>query len=273
MIKECLVIHLSHRKDRWELFQEQIPLLTSLGLKPECMEAVYGRTLPGFGEKPWFTKRLSVKRANAWGGKAGCTLSHRNAIALAQARGWNNVLILEDDVSFDTAIAGQWKQLTEAMTYLPDDWIAIYLYGHHPVTPVRVVRAYPATTCYELCGASSTTAYIINGKYYDDLLRLLPTKDTIWSWTARHKTIDRCYLRQLSLLGRVYAMSPFGCIHLETQSDTTTAGGPYNVPSFKLGSAAGKHCFNFLRNIRKVKNSIVCALSRVRYVVKRLRGL
>jgi GR25 family glycosyltransferase involved in LPS biosynthesis len=273
MIDGCLVINLPHRTDRWKLFQEQIPLLTSLGLNVERMDAVYGRMLPGFGEKPWFTKRLSVKRANAWGGKAGCTLSHRNAIATAKERGWKNVLIVEDDVSFDAAIAGQWERLVDVMNTLPDDWIAVYLYGHHPVSPIRVARTYSETVCYEFGGAISAAAYIINGKHFESLLRLMPANETIWSWTARHKTVDRWYLRQLSLLGRIYAMAPFGIVHLETPSDTTTAGAPYHAPSFKLCSSKGTSFYYYLRNFQKVKNRLVLSLSRVRYLAKRIRGL
>lgn len=273
MIDGCLVINLSHRTDRRQLFKEQIPLVRSLGLNPERMEAVHGRRLPGFGEKPWFTERLSEKRRNAWGGKAGCTLSHRNAIALAKERGWKNVLILEDDVSFDAAIAVQWKELMEVMKVLPDDWVAVYLYGHHPVSPVKAVQAYPATTCYELCGLFSTTAYILNGKYFDDLLLALPIEKTIWSWTARHKTVDRWLSRKLCLLGRVYAMSPFGASHLETQSDTTTAGEAYDAPSFDMTNRAQAKWFSVSRMFRCLRNRVVLDLSIARQWGKRWRGL
>lgn len=273
MIDGCLVINLPHRTDRWKLFQEQIPLLTSLGLNVERMDAVYGRMLPGFGEKPWFTKRLSVKRANAWGGKAGCTLSHRNAIATAKERGWKNVLIVEDDVSFDAAIAGQWERLVDVMNTVPDDWIAIYLYGGHPVSPIRIARTYSETVCYEFGGAISAAAYIINGKHFDDLLRLMPANETIWSWTARHKTVDRWYLRQLSLLGRIYAMAPFGIVHLETPSDTTTAGAPYHAPSFKFAHVSRPKMFFVLRLCRYLVNRGTLDFSIIRQWSKRWRGL
>lgn len=273
MIDGCLVIHLSHRTDRWELFQEQIPLLTSLGLNLEHMEAVYGRMLPGFGEKPWFIKGLPEKRANALGGKAGCTLSHRNAIATAKDRGWKNVLILEDDVFFDAAFAGQCEQLMDSMTKLPDNWIAVYLYGHHPVSPIKVVRTYPETTCYELCGAFSTTAYILNGKYFNDLLLSMPNKETIWSWTAQHKTVDRWFSRKFCLLGRVFAMSPIGVIHLETPSDTTTAGEAYNAATFNFTHSSLSKWFSVSRMVRCLINRVALDLAIVRQWVKRLRGL
>jgi GR25 family glycosyltransferase involved in LPS biosynthesis len=272
-IAGCFVINLPHRTDRWKLFQEQLPLLQTLGITPERMDAVYGRKLPGFGEKPWFTKRLSEKRANAWGGKAGCTLSHRNAIALAKERGWKNVLIVEDDVSFDATIAGQWANLVDTMAKLPDDWIAIYLYGHHPIPPVRVVYTYPETTCYELCGAYSTTAYILNSKYFDDLLHLMPRDKDVWAWTARHKTVDRWFSCQLCLLGRVYAWSPFGIVHLETPSDATTSGEAYEAPSFRFKSMKRDSFFGVKRILKCMQNQSSLRLSLIRFGIKRLCGL
>lgn len=273
MIDGCLVINLPHRTDRWTLFQKQIPMLTSLGLTPERMDAVSGKSLPGFGEKPWFRERLSEKRANAWGGKAGCTLSHRNAITMAKKRGWQNVLVLEDDVSFDEAIVAQWECLVDAMNTLPDNWIAIYLYGSHPASPIRIIQTHSETICYEFGGAISAAAYILNGKYFDALLRNMPTPETVWPWTARYKTVDRWYWRKWSLLGRVYAMAPFGIIHLETPSDATTAGEPYQAPSFDFTHVAKSKWFAILRLFRCWMNRGALALSIIRQWAKRWRGL
>jgi glycosyl transferase, family 25 len=273
MIDGCIVINLPQRTDRWEMFQKQIPFLGTLGLSPERLDAVCGRELPCFGAKPWFTKRLSAKRANAWGGKAGCTLSHRNAIATAKERGWKNVLILEDDVSFDTTIAGQWEKLNEVIKKLPDNWVAIYLYGHHPANPVRVVRSWQETTCYELCGAFSTTAYILNSNSFDNLLTSMPMEEEIWQWTARHKTVDRWFSMKLCLLGRVYSMSPFGIIHLETPSDATTAGEAYDAPSFNLIKSEHAKWFAVLRVFRCLRNRIALDVSIVRLWLKKIRGL
>jgi len=273
MIDGCLVINLPHRVDRWALFQKQMPLMASLGLVPERLDAVYGRTLKGFGEQPWFTQQGVGKRAHAWAGKAGCTLSHRNAIAAAKNRGWENVLILEDDVAFDAAIAGQWEKLIETIRNLPDNWVAIYLYGHHPVPPIRSVQTYAEATCYELCGAFSTTAYILNGKYFNDLLSCMPIQETIWPWTARYKTVDRWFSKKLCMIGRVYAMSPFGIIHLETPSDATTAGEAYDAPSFDLTNQACAKWFTASRVVRCLTNRVALIFSIIRHGVKCLKGL
>ncbi len=272
-IDGCLVINLPCRTDRWEVFQKRLPLLESLGLKPIRMDAVSGRDVPGYGKKPWFRQRHSAKRDQAWAGKAGCTLSHRNAIALAKERAWKNVLILEDDVSFNAAILVQWKRLMESMSVLPNDWIALYLYGHHPVSPVRVVKSYPETTCYEIGGAIGAVAYIVNGRYYDELLRLLPTEPTVWTWIARHKTVDRWYSRQFVLLGHAYAMVPFGITHLATPSDATTAGEPYDASSFDGSHFTRPKNYLLQRLWLCFQNRLALDLSIVRQWMKRSRGL
>jgi len=273
MFDGCLVINLAHRTDRWKFFQEQIPLLTSLGLNVERINAVYGRQLPGFGQKPWFTKRLSEKRANAWAGKAGCTLSHRRAIERAKELGWKNVLILEDDCHFESGVASQWDQLHLVMKSLPEDWIAIYLYGHHTVAPIRVVATYADTSCFELCGASSTVAYLLNAKYFDVLLSSMPKNETIWQWTARYKTVDRWFSRTFCCLGRVYAMSPFGNSHLKTPSDTTTAGDAYIAPGFDLLNRAQARWFSVSRLFRCMRNRLALIFSIIRLWGKCLKGL
>ena len=272
-IDGCIVINLPHRTDRWELFQQQIPLLNTLGLKPERMDALYGRHLPGFGARPWFTKRISEKRANAWAGKAGATLSHRNALTIAQARGWKNVLILEDDVQFEGTLREQWPQLLETLGKLPDNWVALYLFGSNPSQPIRVTQVSPSTSCYEIGGAIGAVAYVVNGKAFDLLLAGLPHPSKIWHWTARHKTIDRWYSRQFCLLGRVFAMSPFGIAHLETPSDATTAGEAYDAPSFDLMNIPATKWFTVLRMVRCFQNRVALDLSLMRKWVKRFRGL
>jgi len=273
VIDGCIVINLPQRTDRWELFQKQLPLLLSLGLKPERIDAVYGRNLPGFGIKPWFTKRISQKRANGWGGKAGCTLSHRQAIATAKARGWKTVLILEDDVAFEPSVRDQWPQLVDVLRKLPDNWVLLYLFGSDPSHPIQVIQPYSETTCYEIGGAIGAVAYVVNSAYFDLLLAGLPQPSMIWSWTARHKTVDRWYSRQACLFGRVFAMSPFGIAHLETPSDATTAGEAYEAPTFHFKQLTRPSFFPVRHFVRRLISKSALTLSCLRLWVKRVRGL
>lgn len=273
MIDGCVVINLPHRTDRWEMFKKQLPLLASLGLKVERMDAIYGRTLPGFGAAPWFSRKRAEKRAHAWGGKAGCTLSHRKAIELAKRHGWGTVLILEDDVSFGPDFADEWKAIESIMAEFPEEWIALYLYGHHPVTPITEKAFLNKTIGYELCGALSTTAYVLNGRHFEAVLKGMPTEQTIWDWTARHKTVDRWYSRQLCLWGRVFAIAPLSVVHLETPSDATTSGEPYDAPNFSFTHVAGRSAFALLRLPRGFLNRLALQASLFRYWVKKMRGL
>jgi hypothetical protein len=105
------------------------------------------------------------------------------------------------------------------------------------------------------------------------LLHLMPGDEDVWAWTARHKTVDRWFLCQLCLLGRVYAWSPFGIVHLETPSDATTSGEAYEAPSFDLINSARAKWFIVSRMFRCLRSRTALILSLIRQWTKRVKGL
>jgi glycosyl transferase, family 25 len=273
VIEGCFFINLPQRTDRLAQLQASCFVLRSMGIEPERLEAICGKSLAGYAESLWFGKRLTEKRKNAWAGKAGCTLSHRKAIAEAKKRGWKNVLILEDDCVIEPGSIKQWEAFFEIVETLPVGWVAVYLYGHHPVLPVRLIQAQDGTACYELCGASSTTAYLLNGQHFDALLARLPKEETVWPWTARYKTIDRWYSRTLCLLGQVYAFSPFCISHRETISDIATSGVTEPAPTFCFTHFTSPSHFYVRRQARVLLNRLALGASIFRYWGKKIRGL
>jgi glycosyl transferase family 25 len=273
VIEGCFFINLPKRTDRLAQLQASCSVLRSLGIEPERQEAVCGKSLTGFAERPWFKSRLTEQRKNAWAGKAGCVLSHRKAIAEAKKRGWKNVLIIEDDCVIEPESRNQWKALFEIVETLPSGWVAVYLYGHHPVLPIRLIQSKAVTACYELCGASSTTAYLLNGQHFDALLARLPMEENVWQWTARYKTIDRWYSRTLCLLGQVFAFSPFDVSHRETTSDITTSGVIDHTPTFSFTYCSSPVLFYIRRKTRVLLNRLALGASLFRYWGKRVRGL
>lgn len=61
-------------------------------------------------------------------GDVGCTLSHVKCIQLAKERGWDKVLIFEDDV----ALRDNYGELfCNYVRQVPDDWDMVYLGGNH----------------------------------------------------------------------------------------------------------------------------------------------
>lgn len=203
MIDGVLVVNLDNRPDRWQDVQDR-----TAGFIPahklHRLPATLGAHLPGFGAPPWFRGH---KRDKTWAGRAGCTLSHRAAIAQAKQQGWRAVLILEDDIELEPA-------LVEVLAVLPaalqaSAWDVCYLGFTDPVSPYRTLVTLPAG--HNLCavsGCSTTHAYLLRDSTYDELLARLPEAATIWRWISRHRAIDRWYYRNLARYFDVVAVSP-----------------------------------------------------------------
>jgi len=93
-------------------------------------------------------------------GGLGCTQSHIEVLKLARARGYETVMVLEDDFSFTV----DERELSDAFTHLPESFdmvlLAFNLIRGDPVTPYlgRVQEA------------QTTGGYIIHSRYYDTLI-------------------------------------------------------------------------------------------------------
>ena len=73
-------------------------------------------------------------------GSYGCALSHKKAVEYARERGWDNVLILEDDIKFLHDKEKTCAVLTQALQKMPDNWSILYLGinikpGQEPIEP------------------------------------------------------------------------------------------------------------------------------------------
>jgi hypothetical protein len=198
-----LVVNLDARPDRWADVQG----LLAGHVPPEKLTrlpATLGAALPDYGIAPWFRGR---KRDKTWAGRAGCTLSHRAAIAHAKQHGWRTLLILEDDIElapgFDTALAALPGALAGT------GWDVCYLGYTEPVAPFRKLAGLPAGhALFRVSGASTTHAYLLRDTTFDWLLARLPSPSRIWDWTATHRAIDRWYYRNLARRFVVCAVSP-----------------------------------------------------------------
>ena len=243
MIDGVLVVNLDNRPDRWQDVQARTAGFIPAD-KLHRLSATLGAALPGFGTPPWFHGR---KRDKTWAGRAGCTLSHRAAIDHARLQGWRTVLILEDDIELEPALAEVLAGLHQALQ--DADWNVCYLGFTDPVSPYRQVTDLPAG--HSLCavsGCSTTHAYLLRDNTYDLLLKKLPTVDSIWPWISRHRAIDRWYYRNLARYFDVCAVSPaminqqggFSDITQREHEKVHTTRVPhtrYGALAFRLGSA------------------------------------
>ena len=203
MVDGVLVVNLDSRPDRWQDLQA-----VTTGIIPadklHRLPATLGAALPGFGAPPWFRGR---KRDRTWAGRAGCTLSHRAAIAHAKQQGWHTVLILEDDIELEPTLAEVLAGLPAALR--GSHWDVCYLGFTDPVPPYRTLAELPAG--HSLCavtGCNTAHAYLLRDSTYDTLLARLPEAANIWDWISRHRAIDRWYYRNLVRYFDVVAVSP-----------------------------------------------------------------
>jgi len=257
-----LVINLDHRSERLEHFEKMArPVNCLRGW--ERIPAVNGVELPGYGLLPWFRNR---KRDKGWAGRAGCTLSHRKAIEHARDRGWNTVLILEDDIqlgaSFESDVAGFLKCESDH----PGDWAVCYLGSSKPVGPCRKVRDMDSGRgLFRIFGCNGTFAYLLRREAFDWILANLPTEDRVWEWVYTHRAIDRWYARNLTRRFRVRAVSPNLIGHYTSFSDIgQRAGADLIVPESEDDAHGSLHASGLLAF------GVLSGLLRLRFLVARL---
>lgn len=220
LVDAALVINLDHRTDRWDKVRAHLKDIVPEE-KLHRVSAVLGKKIAGYQTSHWFKR---TKRPETWAGRAGCSVSHRNAMRLALDRGWNWVLMVEDDAQFVRGFDDEHGlQLTEFLQTRGDTFGFIYLGFDSPKAPIRCICSIePKHRIYQIGGASTTHAYLINQTVMRRLLDEFPqTDDDIWSWTARNVVIDRWYSLNLHRWTNVAAVSPQLAIQEPSFSDIT----------------------------------------------------
>lgn len=202
-IDAVMVLNLDHRPERWMQFQQAADGFVPTD-KIHRVSAVFGKELAGFGVPPWFRGR---KRDATWAARGGCVLAHRRALELARDKGWNEVLILEDDVSFDARFNEVLPALEAALRTSASE--LCYLGYTDPEGPFSQVGTLgPDHQLARIFGANCTHAYRIRATARDRVLALLPDEAGIWPWLATHRAIDSWYRRELGRHFEVTAVSP-----------------------------------------------------------------
>lgn len=108
-------INLKRRKDRWKQFKQQIPEDWPFRAI-QRVDAIDGQKCKA---PQWW---------NQGGGAWGCYKSHVHLIETALNKGFNSILLLEDDATFSDDFT---VRVTEFVESLPDDWGMIYFGGQH----------------------------------------------------------------------------------------------------------------------------------------------
>lgn len=231
-----LVINLIHRTDRWEKFLEKTETFIPRE-KLHRIDAILGTSIPGYGEKPWFSRKTPASVSRIRAGSVGCMLSHRKAIAYAKEQGWKNVLILEDDAEFlqnFCNISGE--RIAHYLQQTPN-WDMFFLGFYQKKQYYTVIEAgtLPANTLFSspaieeahhfeiirLRGPLLLHAYVVNSSFYDTLLKGLPTEKTCWQWNAYWGSIDSWIQNWLGRQAqtRIWGISPNQVVQQVIYSD------------------------------------------------------
>ncbi len=201
-----VVINMDSHPERWEEFQRG-PAAALPADRLHRLSAVVGVEVPGYGQEPWFTERTG-ERARAWGGAAGCALSHRRAIEMARDKGWRQVLLLEDDAVLSPVTADIDLLIARALRLTGQ--FMLYLGFNKPRPYGRQTMVEGDAQLWQIEGVLATHAYLVPESMYGLMLKLLPTEENVWEWLARYRAIDTFYREYLSMMPsvRTYAVMP-----------------------------------------------------------------
>jgi GR25 family glycosyltransferase involved in LPS biosynthesis len=140
-VKHALYINLESRADRRAHVEAQLASLKMPNLAVERFNAI----------------------KHATSGAIGCSMSHLRCIQLAKERGWDHVLVCEDDVLF-TNVPLFLAQLSKFMATVPH-WDVVLLAGNN-IPPYQIIN----DACVQVGSCQTTTAYIVRAHYYDALI-------------------------------------------------------------------------------------------------------
>jgi hypothetical protein len=154
-VDKFVYINLDKREDRKKEILRELELLT---IPPEKIQRVAGVYIPKNGHK-------------------GCIQSHILAIKLAQMNNWSNIAIFEDDAQMVNDLEKTITEINNAIAELPEDWDVLMLATankkEEPLTEKKHINKLNAST--------TSSAYIVNGKYYDKLIKLFEYSNVMMS--------------------------------------------------------------------------------------------
>jgi glycosyl transferase family 25 len=96
-------------------------------------------------------------------GRVGCFLGHIRALEIAQERGWNKTLILEDDAQFSTDLQNIDHYLNAFFNQFKDDWDVFLLGGKY--LQIRTL----SRSFFQVFESRRAHAYLLNGSYLPTL--------------------------------------------------------------------------------------------------------
>lgn len=110
-------------------------------------------------------KKLDLNNWEFSAGALGCLESHLQILKDARLKGYEKILVFEDDFEF---VKGFNQKMKTVLKELPADWDMLYLHSNHYYAPT------PYSNNLDKCnGALTTVAYGANRAIFDTLINLI----------------------------------------------------------------------------------------------------
>lgn len=162
------VINLDRRPERWASFYHEYKKAGWPFKAPERWSAIDGTVLP---PPVWWKAG-----AAAW----GCAQSHIRILETAMQRGYERILVMEDDAIMMPKFGDKVREL---LNVLPNDWDQFYLGGQHLFTKEHPPQDL-GNGLYRCHNVNRLHAYALNRKFFKPLYQWL-TDYTEWSATPK----------------------------------------------------------------------------------------
>lgn len=151
-IDGAFYVNLDRRLDRKESFEKQIQ---SFNIEVERLPATEFKQ-----------EEVRDNGIHNWHVKVSCTHSHFRAIKEAKNRGWNNVLIFEDDCIFSEDFSNKIQKCVDELKNI--EWDICYLGGE----PNNYCDSITPNLAKVRSGVYGTHAYIVNSNFFNTILEI-----------------------------------------------------------------------------------------------------
>ena len=189
LLKNTLFINLEHRKDRLIHVTNE---LKKLGVNSERFNAV----------------KTAV-------GAIGCTMSHIKCLEIAKERGYEQVFICEDDITFLNVEVFK-KSLEKFYENKTIQW-DVLLIGGNNLPPYDEIGDY----CIRVSNCQTTTGYIVKNHYYDTLINNFreSAKNLLREPTNIKQYALDIYWKRLQQINNWYMIVPLTVVQCDSYSD------------------------------------------------------
>jgi len=184
-------VNLDRRQERWKEASDEFK---KFSLDVERFSAVDGSKLDLSNIK------MQVLKSDSLPGAVGCSMSHRNIIIDAKEKGYEKILILEDDVVFTDNLI---ERFEKEINSLPEDWDLFYLSANN-LKPEALTKI--NENIWRTRFSYTTHCYAVHSRVYDVIIKGLENLDV---------PVDQFYKNVLQQEYNCYVIRP----HLSWQRE------------------------------------------------------